>query len=62
MPTETKAEVNLTKVLGELGELNSREDALRMQVRKLAEERREVSARLARAEEAVKASTQGGPG
>lgn len=59
MKTET-GEVNLTEVLAELGSLSSREDALRLQARKLAEERREISAKLARVEEAVKASTLGG--
>lgn len=60
MAAKARTELDLTGVLAELGELNSREDALRMQLRQLSEERREVSAKLARAEEVVKASTLGG--
>ena len=55
-----KTEIDLKEILEELRELSSREDALRMQVRQLSEERHEVSAKLARAEEAVEASTLGG--
>jgi len=60
MATGTKTELDLTGVLAKLGELSKREDTLKLEFRKLSEERREVAAKLARAEEAVKASTLGG--
>jgi len=61
MPKGTVAtEIDLEKVLEELGSLSEREDALKLQARRLAEERRDLSAKLARAEEAVEASTLNG--
>jgi len=60
MAAKARTELDLGEILENLRELSSREDALRMQVRQLSEERHEVSAKLARAEEAVEASTLGG--
>jgi len=57
---KARTELDLGEILENLRELSSREDALKLEFRKLSEERREVAAKLARAEEAVKASTLGG--
>lgn len=55
-----KTEIDLEEILEELRSLNEREDALRMQVRQLSEERRGISVKLAKAEEALEASTLNG--
>ena len=60
MATKARTELDLGEILEKLRELSSREDALRMQVRQLSEERREVSAKLARMEETLEASTLNG--
>ena len=60
MAAKARTELDLGEILENLRELSSREDALRMQVRQLSEERHEVSERLAKAEEMLEQSSLGG--